>query len=182
MRYVTKDYTRLQKAHNPSAAKPQGTGTHVDQDIARLPNLLHESKATATKRYAGATAKKFDAFLTKHYPGGITLASITSNDITQEMTEAFASYLFENPIGFSSSSTYLNSITSQQEEMTIINFFERFKIWYGRLRYGLRNRQVLKSNKEGVPTQVMAPRMMLGNLRRLASALFKTDKQAKLTD
>lgn len=141
--------------------------------------MYGDSVTTATKRRAGAAVKKFDAFLATHYPGEITLASFTSDDITHELMAEFASYMFEDPaISFSSSSTYLSSINSQIEEKNRTNFFERLRMWYGRLRYRPRDRCVLKTSEEKEPMQVKVPLMTLDDFRLLASALIKTGKQA----
>ncbi|KAH9111233.1 hypothetical protein AeMF1_014192 [Aphanomyces euteiches] len=106
----------------------------------------------ATRNHASAAMKKFVMFLSRYNDGGLSLETISADDITQDLFGKFAAFLVSDPdIGFSTSTTYLSSVKRQIVEVTRTRFFDNNTHWYKTLRPTLRRTYIEQTTARGVP-------------------------------
>ncbi|KAH9151135.1 hypothetical protein LEN26_003925 [Aphanomyces euteiches] len=137
----------------------------------------------ATRNHASAAMKKFVMFLSRYNDGGLSLETISADDITQDLFGKFAAFLVSDPdIGFSTSTTYLSSVKRQIVEVTRTRFFDNNTHWYKTLRSTLRRTYIKQTIACGVPLQDKAPLMTLEDLRVITTRLWMRNEPRSMKD
>ncbi|KAH9117749.1 hypothetical protein AeMF1_008725 [Aphanomyces euteiches] len=127
--------------------------------------------------------KKFVMFLSRYNDGGLSLETISADDITQDLFGKFAAFLVSDPdIGFSTSTTYLSSVKRQIVEVTRTRFFDNNTHWYKTLRSTLRRTYIEQTTARGVPLQDKAPLMTLEDLRVITTRLWMRNEPRSMKD
>ncbi|KAH9072444.1 hypothetical protein Ae201684P_022022 [Aphanomyces euteiches] len=140
----------------------------MEDDVQPLANLMDTSYTDATRNHASAAMKKFVLFLENYNNGAVSLDTISSDDITEELFGKFAAFLVSDPnIGYSTSTTYLSSVKRQNVEKTHTTFFDTNNHWYKTLRLTLRRTYLEQTSARGLPLQAKAPLMTLEDLRNI---------------
>ncbi|KAH9069904.1 hypothetical protein Ae201684P_002279 [Aphanomyces euteiches] len=91
----------------------------MEDDVQPLANLMDTSYTDATRNHAPAAMKMFVLFLENYNNGAVSLDTISTFDITEELFGKFAAFLVSDPnIRYSTSTTYLSSVKRQIVEKT----------------------------------------------------------------
>ncbi|KAH9114065.1 hypothetical protein AeMF1_011831, partial [Aphanomyces euteiches] len=155
----------------------------MEDDVQPLANLMDTSYTDATRNHASAAMKKFVVFLENYNNGAVSLDTISSDDITEELFGKFAAFLVSDPnIGYSTSTTYLSSVKRQIVEKTHTTFFDTNNHWYKTLRLTLRRTYLEQTSARGLPLQDKAPLMTLEDLRVITTRLWMRNDLRSMKD